>query len=661
MRQSKSGQAVCKCVRHVIIIFSISSALPLVSFSQAASPSAATNATSLVPRVIKFNGMLKDSSGLPLNGTIPVVFTLYTQAADVEPVWKETQNVSFENGRYSVFLGAATPQGIPTPLFQSGEPHWLGIRIALDDEPEQPRIFMASVPYALKAQDADSLGGLPASAFLRVNSFPEGVPVTAASDPSTPASLSTRVGNQTTASTQNAAPPAQLYVVNAAKLTGGTLDQKIRMCLAALPTGGTCDAQDLGGTQIIANPITVPSHTTLLLPAGAIWFCEIRNPSASCITLASDSALVGLGHGVNSTHLVLAVGTNVASVLKLGGRGVSSHYRVDGLEVTGNCSAFSHCAGTITNAVVDVSGVYDSSFRNLSIDGFQSTIGLWIHDAGPTSGGNSIDFYSLLVDGCALAGAQPLVISQAFAAGLGDIRFYGGDFGHPGTGHSLITIFGNSQRTQASISDVFFFGTYMEANALDATTPIVFLSDALNVQFNGAKLLRGSRSSTAYGFAVIETRPGASNNVGLDNTVVTGGTGHNLIQVKYSDGKQDAHYTDTRDSFIANYRFISPERNDSGGLAGAMAYTGQDVTVRNNLVVPGTLRTGSSANTDLAGECTIGSSCNITFQHKYTHSPICVASGNGAAAQIQMQVSATGLQILGAPGSLVNYICVARN
>lgn len=520
---------------------------------------------------------------------------------------------------------------------------------------------MASVPYAMKAYDADTLGGLPASAFLRADSFPEEVPATSASGPSVPASVSIRLDNQSTRSSQNAAAPSQLSMVNAATLPGATVDQKILKCLAALPTGGTCDAENLGGTQIIANQIIVPSHTILLLPAGAIWLCEIRNPAASCITLASDSALIGLGHGTNSTHLILAAGASVASVLKLGGRGVSSHYRVDGLEVTGNCSAFSHCSGTVANAVVDVSGVYDSSFRNLSIDGFQNTIGLWIHDAGPSIGGNSVDFYSLLLDGFAFAGAKPLVISQAFAAGLGDVRFYGGDFGHPGTGYSLVNILGNAQKTQSSIADVFFFGTYMEANAFDTKTPIVLISDALNVQFNGAKLLRGATSSTAYGFAVRETKPGASNNVGLDNTVVTGGTGHDLIQVKYSDGKQDPYYTDTRDSFITNYRFINPVRNDTGGLAGAIAYTGQDVTIRNKLVVRGTLHTGSYANTDLAGECTIGSSCEIKFQYKYTHAPICVVSGNGAPAQIHKQVSPVALQIFGAPGSIVDYICVARD
>ena len=37
-------------------------------------------------------------------------------------------------------------------------------------EPAQPRVLLASVPYALKAADAATLGGLPASAFALAGS-----------------------------------------------------------------------------------------------------------------------------------------------------------------------------------------------------------------------------------------------------------------------------------------------------------------------------------------------------------------------------------------------------------------------------------------------------------------------------------------------------------
>ena len=49
--------------------------------------------------------------------------------------------------------------------FSNGEARWLGVQA--ESQPEQPRILLVSVPYALKASDAETLGGLPASAFLR--------------------------------------------------------------------------------------------------------------------------------------------------------------------------------------------------------------------------------------------------------------------------------------------------------------------------------------------------------------------------------------------------------------------------------------------------------------------------------------------------------------
>jgi hypothetical protein len=78
----------------------------------------------------------------------------------------ETQNVTPDkDGRYAVMLGASTSAGLPTDLFASGEARWLGVQA--QGQPEQPRVLLLSVPYALKAADAETLGGKPASAFLQ--------------------------------------------------------------------------------------------------------------------------------------------------------------------------------------------------------------------------------------------------------------------------------------------------------------------------------------------------------------------------------------------------------------------------------------------------------------------------------------------------------------
>jgi hypothetical protein len=114
--------------------------------------------------------MLKDASGALLTNTVGVTFAIYSEQTGGTPLWQETQNVQFSQGRYAVFLGESASAGIPAELFVSGQPRWLGAKALLPGEEEQPRVLLASVPYALKAVDADTLGGLPASAFMQTNS-----------------------------------------------------------------------------------------------------------------------------------------------------------------------------------------------------------------------------------------------------------------------------------------------------------------------------------------------------------------------------------------------------------------------------------------------------------------------------------------------------------
>ena len=82
-------------------------------------------------------------------------------------LWQEIQTVAVDTaGRYTVLLGASQPDGLPLEVFASGEARWMSLDFARPAEVERPRVRIASVPYALKAQDAETLGGRPASAYL---------------------------------------------------------------------------------------------------------------------------------------------------------------------------------------------------------------------------------------------------------------------------------------------------------------------------------------------------------------------------------------------------------------------------------------------------------------------------------------------------------------
>jgi hypothetical protein len=97
-----------------------------------------------------------------------VTFALYRDQDGGAPLWLETQNVSMDSsGRYTVSLGTTKADGLPVELFASGEARWLGVQP--DGQAEQPRVLLFSVPYALKAADSETVGGLPASAFVLAN------------------------------------------------------------------------------------------------------------------------------------------------------------------------------------------------------------------------------------------------------------------------------------------------------------------------------------------------------------------------------------------------------------------------------------------------------------------------------------------------------------
>jgi hypothetical protein len=115
--------------------------------------------------MVNFSGVLTDVNGKPLTGKQGVTFYFYNEAQGGSPLWLETQNVEMDStGHYKVMLGSTSSQGLPSALFVSGEARWLGVQV--QGQAEQPRVLLLSVPYALKAGDAQTVGGLPPSAFV---------------------------------------------------------------------------------------------------------------------------------------------------------------------------------------------------------------------------------------------------------------------------------------------------------------------------------------------------------------------------------------------------------------------------------------------------------------------------------------------------------------
>lgn len=150
--------------RHCIAV--VASLLAVVVSSAAQNSAARTQvASDAIPRMIKFSGTAKDESGKPMSGILGVTFALYKEEQGGAPLWLETQNVQADAyGHYTVLLGATESKGLPLELFSAADAHWIATRIS--GHAEQSRILMLSVPYALKAADAETIGGLPPSAFV---------------------------------------------------------------------------------------------------------------------------------------------------------------------------------------------------------------------------------------------------------------------------------------------------------------------------------------------------------------------------------------------------------------------------------------------------------------------------------------------------------------
>ena len=164
----------------------------------------ATPSPAVVPQLVNYSGKVTDAQGKTIAGIAGISFAIYRDQYEASPLWMETQNVTADSrGNYTVQLGAGTSNGLPLDVFTSGEARWLGVRI--NGGEEQPRVLLLSVPYALKAADAQTLGGLPASAFVL------------AAPPSATAS-SAEAATATTSAPQGVPPP------NGTVTGSGTLD-----------------------------------------------------------------------------------------------------------------------------------------------------------------------------------------------------------------------------------------------------------------------------------------------------------------------------------------------------------------------------------------------------------------------------------------------------
>jgi len=144
-----------------------------------------------VPRLINFQGMLKNGAGNPVaNGSYSVTFRIYDSPAGGNVLWTETQSVTTTSGLFATILGSIIP--VPDSAFNDTA-RYLSIAVSLDPE-LSPRQRLVSVGYSYRVGTVDGASGGtitsrvsigPGHTNTGVNAFVAGENSTASGDNST--------------------------------------------------------------------------------------------------------------------------------------------------------------------------------------------------------------------------------------------------------------------------------------------------------------------------------------------------------------------------------------------------------------------------------------------------------------------------------------------
>ncbi len=418
-----------------------------------------------VPRLVKFSGTLNDISAVSLNGTAEVTFALYKQEADQQPVWTETQSVQFDpKGNYTVLLGASQSDGLPAELFTSAEAHWLGVEI--QGQPQSPRTLLVSVPYALKAVDAEKLGGKSLSDFVLSESLGDQVRQviqTQAESAASPASITTSQAQS--ASSATTPPPATASGPN---FPPSVFSGSNNMQIVLVQQKGT-------GAGLVS---LTPQNTALT---------GIANGGTG------STGVFGQTGGTNSTGVVgIATSTSTSTYQT----GVYGQTNGAGSGVTGlNFASTGYTSGIFGSASSPTgSGVYGTSVNWVGIGG----------QATATSGGPAYGVWgdSLSTEGVGVAGYADAITGPSIAV-------YGADASDGGS-----AIFGNSFATSGGTAGVVgqvtsphgtagvFYNASGQGLILQGISgsgfATVFTVDAAgNMQISGNLTVSGTKSSTA--------------------------------------------------------------------------------------------------------------------------------------------------------------------
>ncbi len=448
-----------------LLVVSLSVSLT-VSLSLTVSAQQSVSVSAVVPTLVNFNGALRDAGGQPLSGPQQVTFSLYKESAGGAALWMEAQKVEADaTGTYTVTLGATTAQGMPASLFASGEAHWLGVRV--EGQEEQPRVLLVSVPYALKAADAQTLGGLPSSAFALA-------PATSNTSSSTTTTTTTSAGRHTPSSGVTTA--------------GGTASTLPLFSTAAdiensvVTQSGSGSTAKIGINAAPATTLDVNGDTTV---RGNLTSNGFVNAS----TYELGGSLFAFGNAA-SAYTFLGFAGNTAAYTNYGNTatGYQALYK--------NMFGYSNTAYGMSALYANYSGNYNTAVGNAALSGnssgtYNTAVGYGTLFSNAGGGDNTAAGYQAL--GGNLGGN--------FNSGVGEYALY---FNQSGSMNTAIGYYAGPNQTFTNLTNTTAVGAYA---AVTASNSLVLGS------INGTN---NATADTNVGIAL--TAPTARLHIGNSNT-----------------------------------------------------------------------------------------------------------------------------------------------
>jgi hypothetical protein len=257
----------------------------VLSLTQTTVAQTSTPTTSDLPHLVRFVGAVKDLNGSPLTGVVGITFAFYSEKTGGSPLWLETQNATADStGHYTVLLGSTKSEGLPADLFTTEQARWIGVQVS--GQAEQPRVLLVSAPYAFKAGDAETIGGLPPSAFVLAAPVVTGS-AAASSGTAETASPAVATDVTTTGGTANYLPifsGAATIIDSAVFQTGTGTTAKI-----GIDTTTPSTQLDVNGAGTIRGTLTLPATGTATAAGGKN--SQGLNLVASSFSSTSSTAL----------------------------------------------------------------------------------------------------------------------------------------------------------------------------------------------------------------------------------------------------------------------------------------------------------------------------------------------------------------------------------